>query len=109
MASPTLGTLIRSSDLTYRQIAERAGISKPRVGQLAQDAFSQSPAPRTVRGLAIALEVPEATIRAAIRQTIHGTDSAEAEEIALRFAALPAHQRSVIVSMIDALERANRQ
>lgn len=83
----TLGELIRSSPLSYAQIAAEAGIGKARVGQLAQDAFTLSPQPETIAGLARALGQPVQVV------------------IAARVASLPPSKRAVMDATLTALEQ----
>ena len=98
----TLGSLIRSSPLSYAQIAAEAGIGKARVGQLAQDAFTLSPQPETIAGLARALGQPVQVVIAAVAAS---TDHPPADDIAARVASLPPSKRAVMDATLTALEQ----
>ena len=98
----TLGSLIRSSPLSYAQIAAEAGIGKARVGQLAQDAFTPSPQPETIAGLARALGQPVQVVIAAVAAS---TAQPPADDIAARVAALRPGKRAVLDATLTALEQ----
>lgn len=119
MSQPTLGDLIRSSTNTYREIADAAGLSIARIGQIALNRhITQMPPDATLRALAGALDLPLEDIVSAAEESIRTppvepgampvrvrtTGSRRAARLARRISRLTDRDRAVVEAVLGALE-----
>ncbi|MCR2051772.1 helix-turn-helix domain-containing protein [Actinomyces bowdenii] len=121
MSQPTLGDLIRSSAHTYREIADAAGLSVARIGQIALNRhLTQMPPDTTLQALASALDLPLEDIVSAAEESIRtppvepgampvrgrttSTGPQRAARLARRISRLSDRDRAVVEAVLGALE-----
>jgi transcriptional regulator with XRE-family HTH domain len=97
-------------NLSYRAIATHAGISTANVHKIASGKLTRVPSPRTIAGLASALQVPEQTLIAAavadlgLREFV--LEEGERRAIYLATGDLDADQRAIVLSVINSMRKA---